>query len=123
LTRSHTGLGGSAQSARCAQFPIYASSSFSGGSDQNHLTYPNGPNNALVVCKTLIIENGQHHRGSLRGFLFVPQKIPLSSFSPKTTVDGQGEFQGRKLAAVTSGSPNGSDASSINFIDVTGPWS
>lgn len=122
LTRSYTGLGGSAPSMRRSQFPIFADA-YSGSTDGNHLLYPNGPNNGLVVCKTLILQDGPHFRGSLRGFFYVPQQIPMSSFSPKTTVDGQGEFQGRKLAAVTSCGFNRTDANSINFVDVTGPWS
>lgn len=122
LTRSYTGIGGSVPSMRRSQFPVNADT-FSGSGDGNHLSYPNGPNNGLVVCKTLILEGGPNFRGSLRGFFYAPQKIPMSSFSPKTTVDGQGDFQGRKLVAVASAESTTSDASSISFIDVTGPWS
>jgi hypothetical protein len=122
LTRSYTGIGGSVPSIRRSQFPV-SNDSYSGSSDGSHLAYPNGPNNGLVVCKTFIFQDGPHLRGSLRGFFFVPQKIPMSGFSPKTTVDGQGEFQGRKLAAVTSNAFNRTEANSINFVDVTGPWS
>jgi hypothetical protein len=85
--------------------------------------YPNGPDNALILSRKLVIEpTGPHIRGVLPGLLHVAQNA-AASFAWRDKVNGQGSYAGRKLYAVKGGAPAGTASNvSLMFFDITGPW-
>ncbi len=84
-------------------------------------TFPNGPDNGLILSRKVLTEIPQCLRGVLPGAYFTPQNCH-ASYSRNTTQDGSGDLAGRKLLAVKCGGPAGTSSQGVMFFDVTGPW-
>lgn len=84
-------------------------------------TYPNGPNNGLVLSRSMLYEPGICYRGTLRGFYLAMQNCH-ASFSRNNIIDGSGDLAGRKLLAVKCGGPAGTTSQGVVFFDIAGPW-
>lgn len=120
LPRSFTALGGSVAANHLALDFINPNAS-GYASQPGSPAYPNGPDNALILSKRLIVEVGVCRRGLYRGLYVTPQSC-YNAFSWRDKIDGQGELAGRKLMAVKGGGPAATTASGVVFIDITGPW-
>lgn len=84
-------------------------------------TYPNGPNNGLILSRIALLEDGVCLRGNTRGAYITHQNCH-ASFTRNAIIDGAGDMAGRKLLAVKCGSPVGTSSQGVMFFDVTGPW-
>lgn len=119
--RSFTGLGGSAQLDHAQE----SHGTAAGGSGANASgmvpTYPNGPNNGLILSRKLLVERGVALRGGSRGLLLAAQNCH-AAFNWRDKVAGQGQYAGRTLMAVKCGSPAGTTSQGVVFFDITGPW-
>lgn len=120
LPRSFTALGGSVAANHLALDFINPNPS-GYASQPGSPAYPNGPDNALILSKRLIVEVGVCRRGLYRGLYVTPQSC-YNAFSWRDKIDGQAELAGRKLMAVKGGGPAATTASGVVFIDITGPW-
>lgn len=119
--RSFTGLGGSVQLDHAHE--SYASSAGVSGAVASAMTptYPNGPNNGLILSRKLLVERGVALRGVSRGLLRAAQNCH-AAFNWRDKVTGQGQYAGRTLMAVKCGGPAGTSSAGVVFFDITGPW-
>ncbi len=85
-------------------------------------TYPNGPDNGLILARKVFVEPGVCLRGRLPGVL-VPLQNCHGTFSWRDKIDGQGDLSGRKLLVVKCGTPAGTTSQGMLLVDITGPWS
>lgn len=122
VPRSFTMIGGSIE---CTNRPeSYCTGDGESGAGESTFvpTYPNGPNNALIVAKKCLVEPiGPALRGYFPGIYHAPQNLHRA-FSWRDKIDGQGPLLGRKLMAVKTGSPAGAGSQGCVFFDITGPW-
>ncbi len=119
--RSFTGLGGSVQLDH-AQESYNTEAGVSGGVASSMVpTYPNGPNNGLLLSRKLLVERGLALRGVSRGLLTAVQNCH-TQFNWRDKVPGQGQYAGRTLMAVKCGSAAGTASQGVVFFDITGPW-
>lgn len=121
--RSFTALGGSIAlnhgvDAMCVTSTI-AGAGPGGGYTPS---YPNGPDNGLILARKVFVEPAVCLRGRLPGVL-VPLQNCHWAFSWRAKIDGQGDLYGRKLLVVKCGVPAGTDSQGMLLLDVTGPWS
>ncbi|MDD2610646.1 MAG: hypothetical protein PHX60_13350 [Giesbergeria sp.] len=95
----------------------------SGASTPSVLTpsYPNGPDNGLILARKTLIEPGICLRGYSRGLYVTPQNCH-AQFNWRDKIDGQGELAGRKLLAIKCGGPASTTSEGVAFVDITGPW-
>jgi hypothetical protein len=121
VARSFSAIGGGVQTGRKAESHI-TTSSYSGNTA--HVGYPNGPDNALLLSRTLITEtSGPVLRGVVPGLYFIPHAIGTVSFSHRSKIDGQGPLAGRKLMMVRNAGPASTTSNQhTSAIDITGPW-
>ena len=85
-------------------------------------SYPNGPDNGLILARKVFVEPGVCLRGRLPGVM-VPLQNCHSAFSWRDKIDGQGDLTGRKLIAIKCGAPAVAASQGMLLLDVTGPWS
>ena len=132
MARSHTQIGGSRRGGRYS--PLLAPRTTSGvdseysGQIANGGTYPNGPDNALILSPLLVLEGETSSISSLRGRIpgiyHSSQLIEPGTFMPRDVVEGSGEFAGRRLHA----SPGQSVSQSLStqagavFYDLSDVW-
>lgn len=121
VARSYTGVGASISGVMWPETYWSGSGTSGGASSQIAPSFPNGPNNGLLLNRALVVESGAALRGVLPGILHSPQNC-FSSFATRSKLNGAGSYFGRKLLAVRCGSPNGSTALGVVFFDITGPW-
>ncbi len=118
--RSFTGLAGAIVLRKTPEF-FRNGNEVSGNGYGIVTTYPNGPNNGLILSRIALSEDGICLRGNTRGAYITPQNCH-ASFMRNTVIDGAGDMAGRKLLAVKCGSPAGTSSQGVMFFDVTGPW-
>lgn len=119
--RSFTGLGGSVQLDH-AQESHGTVAGVSGANASGMVpTYPNGPNNGLILSRKLLVERGVALRGVSRGLLLAAQNCH-TQFNWRDKVPGQGQYAGRTLMAVKCGQSMGTTSQGVVFFDITGPW-
>jgi hypothetical protein len=82
--------------------------------------YPAPANQGLILSRVILAEGGGP-RGYLRGLFHTPQNCH-TAFNQMDRVQGQGQFDGRKLMALKCGSPAGTTSQGVVFVDITGPW-
>lgn len=124
VPRSFTGLGGSSAvvPAVAGLFPSSAiSGTLVGGATSVTASYPNGPDNGLILQKKILVEHAVCLRGYGLGLFVTPQNCH-SAFSWRDKIDGQGELAGRKLLAIKCGGPASTTSAGVVFVDITGPW-
>lgn len=121
IPRSFTALGGSVAAVHTGSEFFNNTSSGAYFSPQSP-SYPNGPDNGLILARKWLVEPGVCRRGQNRGIYVVPQNCH-ASFSWRDKIDGQGELAGHKLLSIKCGSPAGTSSQGVLFIDITGPWS
>ena len=121
VARSFTALGG-VVAGRHGPAGLVSSSGPSGGlASSSAPSYPNGPDNGLILSRKTIVEPGVCIRGYDRGLYVTPQNCH-TAFSWRDKIDGQGDLTGRKLLAIKCGSPASSSSQGVVFVDITGPW-
>lgn len=123
LARAYTALGGSAGAYKRAE--SFTRQEYASGHASLEVPYPNGPDNALMLSRLVLVEaSGNHWRGALRGLHYVPQALAPTTFTWLDKVSGAGALANRKLLAVKAGgAPAGTSAqAATGFFDVTGPW-
>lgn len=120
--RSYTGVGSSMGGMRRVE--AYANANVHSGTTNTAATYPNGPNNGLLLTRYTVHEPSPLAlRGVLRGPLFVAQSLGATNFAWRDKITGQGNLNGRKLMALKGSAPASTTATSQTlFIDITGPW-
>lgn len=120
--RAYTAIiGSTAASKRSESF--FAANGVNSGAPGD-VIYPNGPDNSLILVRTLYGENhsgNPHIRGRARGAYRTPQNCH-ASFSQRDKFDGSGDLAGRRLLAVKCGAPNRGDSTAMVVFDITGPW-
>ena len=122
MPRSFTGLGGSVNGGHGLESFAATSTAAAGMTASPAVpNYPNGPNNALVLSKKVLIEPGIALRGRLRG-VHLPVQLCHGAFSWLDKVDGQGDLLGRKLLAIKCGGPAATSSAGLIFVDISGPW-
>ncbi len=120
VPRSYTGVSGSSVCELLSEL-IIAAPSVSGVSGLS-LTYPNGPDNALVLGRAFVTErNPDIFRGRTRGVYRTPQSCQ-AAFNARDKITGTGDLAGRTLLAVRCGGPAQVAAGGVLFFDITGPW-
>lgn len=121
--RSFTALGGSIALNHGVD-AMCGASTFAGAGPGGGYTpsYPNGPDNGLILARKVFVEPGVCLRGRLPGVL-VPLQYCHGAFSWRDKIDGQGDLTGRKLIAIKCGGPAGAVSQGMLLLDVTGPWS
>lgn len=117
--RSFTGIAGAILLHKTTE--LFRSEGNSGAGYGLVTTYPNGPNNGLILSRIVLSEGGVCLRGNTRGAYITPQNCH-ASFARNTIIDGAGDMAGRKLLAVKCGAPAGTSSQGVVFFDVTGPW-
>jgi hypothetical protein len=121
VPRSFSGLGSAVAAIGQVECHVSNSVHASGAGFGQVTTYPNGPNNGLMLVRRSIAEPGVCQRGVLRGVYLAPQNCH-ASFDRNTQIDGSGDTAGRKLMAVKCGSVAGTTNQGVVFFDITGPW-
>ena len=120
LARSWTALGGSVMADRSPE-SFASASSVSGTASTATYTYPNGPDNALILSRLLARESSMTVRGTLRGATYCPQGFSTETFSWRSKIDDG--VSGRRYIAVKGYSPASTwDTVVTQFFDITGPW-
>lgn len=121
IPRSFTGLGGAIECQHAAESYFTLAGAAGSALSTNVPAYPNGPNNALLLARTLLVEPGVALRGRGRGARISPQNCH-EAFGWRNKIVGQGDMAGRKLMAVKCGGPSASSSKAVVFFDITGPW-
>ena len=122
IARSFTGLGGSVQAVNgCESYQSNASGSAGTMSMLAAPTYPNGPNNGLLLSRKILTEPSVCLRGFMPGLLMPVQNCHMA-FGWRDKIDGQGGQAGRRLLAVKCGGSASSNSQGLVFLDITGPW-
>lgn len=124
IMRSHTGIGAAVASSRRA---VCGSTGGGSGVDNRMGVFPAPSNNGLFLSRMVV---GQQPfstygpRGVIPGILYVPQTNTAGGvFSRGATVDGTGEYAGKKIYAVPQTNGQLHTAQDYaSFFDVTGPW-
>ncbi|WP_313329823.1 hypothetical protein [Comamonas sp.] len=120
LARLHTAVGQSAQTQRVGAHHTGTSAEvYAGLPGYAWGTYPNGPNNGLLVSPLELFASGV--RGTIPGLLHPVQDCG-QAFATGTVLDGTDDYVGRKLMAIRVAPPSGGMAAGTVFLDVTGPW-
>ena len=119
--RSFTGLGGSAQLDHAQESHNTAAGVSGASASAMAPTYPNGPNNGLILSRNLLVERGVALRGVSRGLLLAAQNCH-TQFNWRDKVPGQGQYAGRTLMAVKCGAAAATSSQGVVFFDITGPW-
>ena len=121
LARSHVGTGGSIAARRIGAHQNGTLADAYAGTTDYAVggTYPNGPNNGLILTRVELIALGI--RGTIPGLYHAVQDCG-NAFVTGAVIDGTDDLAGRKLLAVRVGPPAGSQAAGTVFIDITGPW-
>lgn len=121
VPRSYTAIGSALACSNVVE--SFQGTAGHSGTVANIAAYPNGPDNALILSRKLLVEpTGPHLRGVIPGLLHVSQNA-AASFAWRDKVNGQGSYAGRKLYAVKGAAPAGTTATvSLMFFDITGPW-
>lgn len=119
--RSFTGIPGAISLRKSPESFARQNVGASGAGTGLVATYPNGPNNGLILSRIALSEDGICWRGNTRGAYITPQNCH-ASFTRGTIIDGAGDMAGRKLIAVKCGAPAGTVSAGVMFFDVTGPW-
>lgn len=120
IPRSFTTLGGAVAARHLPTEYIAGYASGASAAPQSP-SYPNGPDNGLILGRKLFIEPSVCRRGVDRGVYITPQNCH-AAFNWRDKIDGQGALAGRKLMAVKCGSPAGTSSQGVVFFDITGPW-
>ena len=84
-------------------------------------TFPNGPDNGLILSRKVLTEIPACLRGVIPGAYVTPQNCH-AFYNRNTIQDGSGDLAGRKLLAIKCGSPAGTSSQGVMFFDVSGPW-
>ena len=122
LCRSFSGLGaGIAANQNPESYGSGVSSNSSGAGYGRVTTFPNGPDNGLVLSRKMLVEPSVCLRGVMPGAYVTPQNCH-ASYSRNTIQDGSGDLASRKLMAVKCGAPAGTVSAGVMFFDITGPW-
>lgn len=125
LPRSFTGLGGALEGKHVVNsYWSAASASASGSTNAAGAvapTFPNGPDNGLILSGKSLVEPSVCLRGRTRGVYVAVQNCHIA-FNWRDKIDGQGDLLGRKLLAIKCGSPANSGSQGVVFADITGPW-
>ena len=122
MPRAYTGLGSSMAVAKA--FPNFgglAAGSYSGGSTNSYMPYPNPTDGGLYLVPNYITENvggNQALRGISPGLYGCPQNLGTTSFANKDSVTGVTGLTGKKLKAICTFT----GLTAIVFIDITGAW-
>lgn len=125
IMRSHTGIGVAVASSRKA---FCGNTGGNSGNDTRLGAFPALANNGLFLSRMVAGQramNTNGPRGLLPGLLYVPQSGTGGGVFPRgTTIDGTGEYVGKKIYAVPQNNSSLSTASSdyTGFFDLTGPW-
>lgn len=119
--RSFTGMGGSVQLDHAQESHCTSTGTSGATASSMAPTYPNGPNNGLLLSRKLLVERGLALRGVSRGLLMAAQNCH-TQFNWRDKVPGQGQYAGRTLMAVKCGSAAGTASQGVVFFDITGPW-
>jgi hypothetical protein len=120
VARSYTGLGGSVTLPRRAIWLELPGATQDAASGSVGYTYPNGPNNGLLLGKQSLVE-GAFLRGLFRGFSMIPQNCH-AAFTNGDMLNGQDDLSGRRLAVSKLAGPNTSTSAGMILFDITGPW-
>ena len=117
LSRLHTGVGQSTPAQRIGSHHTGISGdTYAGVAGYGWGTYPNGPNNGLMVGKLELFANGV--RGTFPG-LWHPFQDCGNAFSSGVIVDGTDDLAGHKLMALRVAPPSGSVVAGTVFVDLT----
>ncbi len=120
LPRPYTGVSGSSTFENISELNVSAGGVSGGGGLS--VTYPNGPDNSLILGRAFIAErNPDTLRGRTRGVYRSPQNCH-GAFNQRDKIDGTGDLVGRKLLAIKCGAPAGTVSAGVLFFDITGPW-
>lgn len=121
MVRSHTGIGQSIAAQRIgAHHNGSTADAYAGTAGYSWGAYPNSPNNGLLTCALEVFASGI--RGTLPGLLHPVQDMG-GSFVAGAIVDGTDDLAGRRLMAIRTAPPAGSQTAGTVFLDATGPWS
>lgn len=121
LARSFSGLGGAVVGKHFQEAHVSGNGVSGSGQSYATPTYPNGPNNGLILTRKQVVEPGAALRGVCRGLLISAQNCH-AAFNWRDKIDGQGALTGRKLMAIKCGSPSATYSQGVVFFDITGPW-
>lgn len=119
--RDYTGVGSSQVLAKCGMHGGANSvgSGVNGYLATGIMSYPNGPDQSLILTPVLLYANG-NVRGELPGFEHTPQTIAAGLFfTSGDAVAGTGAAAGKKRIAIRSGSQS---TDYCVFFDPIGPW-
>lgn len=121
VARAHTSIGQSLAVQRIgAHHNGSTSDAYAGTAGYSWGSYPNGPNNGLLVGALELYALGV--RGTMPGLLH-PIQDCVNAFSSGAVVQGTDDMAGRKLLALRVASPSSGVTPGTVFLDVTGPWS
>lgn len=121
LARSYTGLGGAITPFRSCPTLTGSTSFYSGDGASSGLNYPNQVDGGLFTAPVYISESSNYAlRGTIRGLLAVPQRVPIGSFANGDLLTAIVGIPNRRFRAFTIGQQvtNGG----LYLLDVTGPW-
>lgn len=124
--RGYTAMADSSPLIATNEITYFGGNARSGNYSASTLTYPNGPDNGLILARSMVIEQttGRHIRGGLPGLLHAPFVIPDGTFGPGSRLDGAGAYLGRQLLAVVCGDSNTNTAGQrgVYFLDAFADW-
>jgi hypothetical protein len=119
--RSFTGIGGPIAGFHSPETYVVNANIASGGGYGTVTTYPNGPNNGLMLSRKNVGEINICYRGTTRGMYVTPQNCH-ASFTRNNIIEGSGDLAGRQLLAVKCGGSAQTVSAGVVFFDITGPW-
>lgn len=120
MARAHTAIGQSVAVQRLgAHHNGSAADAYAGTVGYSVGTYPNGPNNGLMIGALELHALGI--RGTSPGLIHPVQDCG-NAFATGAILDGTDDLAGRRLMAIRTAPPAGAAVAGTVFIDVTGPW-
>ncbi|MFC0349683.1 hypothetical protein [Undibacterium danionis] len=122
MARSYSTLGSAIPIVKSCPTVTGSTGFYSGDGTTSGFSYPNPVDGGLFTAPIYISESSSSYalRGTMRGLLGVPQRVPLGSFANGDMITAIAGLPNRRFKTFTIGQQMTSTG--LYVIDVTGPW-
>lgn len=122
LFKAYTGVGGSVGVAKISLGTFQDVTNNIQSGYNTGISWPNGPDQAMVIHPAYALESAAHLRGTFPGLYCIHNNMG-AALGDLTVVDSVVNYSGRKFLAVSvSRRDSGADGSPRVLFDLTGPW-
>ena len=122
MARSYSTLGSAIAITKSCPTITGSTGFYSGDGSASGFSYPNPVDGGLFTAPVYLSEPSSSYalRGTMRGFLGVPQRVPVGAFANGDMITAVAGLPNRRFKTFTVGQQL--SGGGLYVIDVTGPW-